>query len=79
MPKLLDPLTGHEAIGSFADEFRTIIEEAIYDKYRDMIDEYNQIMSYHSGSIESWIKDQALSKKIERHVLENFRPIEIGK
>ena len=44
IPKIIDPLTGHEAKGDFVDEFKILFRGSIYRKYRECIDEYNDLI-----------------------------------
>lgn len=44
VPKIIDPLTGHESNGLWAEEYKKIFYEEINKKYKRFINEYNEIM-----------------------------------
>lgn len=58
IPKIIDPLTGHEAKGDFVEEFQSLFQSYIYEKYKEMIDEYNEIMDLVYPIIKSWLENQ---------------------
>ncbi|MBU3144627.1 hypothetical protein [Clostridium sp. CF012] len=43
VPKIIDPLTGHESNGDWAKEYKELFLKDIYIKYAKYIDEYNQL------------------------------------
>jgi len=45
VPKIIDPFTGHEAKGDFVDEFTKMFQRQCYAKFRDLIDDYNALMT----------------------------------
>ena len=45
LPKIIDPLTGHEAKGDFADEYKVIFQKKSYDRFKILIEDYNALIS----------------------------------
>ena len=45
MPKILDPLTGHEAKGDMVIEYTSRFQTQTYKKFSSLIDDFNEIMS----------------------------------
>lgn len=50
VPKIIDPLTGHEAYGYMVEEYTHKFRQETYSRFRDLIDDYNKIIS---GKIQS--------------------------
>ena len=48
VPKIFDPLTGHESRGRFSVDYKVRWMRAIYKRYRKYIEDYNRIMEYYS-------------------------------
>jgi hypothetical protein len=63
IPKLVDPLTGHEAKGNFVDEFTSLLQKTIRIKFADLIDDYNSIISSMHDEIKGWISNNIDTKK----------------
>lgn len=45
VPKIMDPLTGHEAYGYMVEEYTHKFRQETYLRFRDLIDDYNKIIS----------------------------------
>jgi len=45
IPKILDPFTGHEARGDAAREYRALFQKQAYDRFRDLIEDFNALMT----------------------------------
>jgi hypothetical protein len=45
IPKLIDPLTGHEANGTIVEEFTTLFRGKVFSKFERQISDYNRIIS----------------------------------
>lgn len=45
LPKLLDPLTGHESKGVWAEEFTSIFQRQIFEKFEEHIGDYNELVT----------------------------------
>ena len=45
MPKIVDPLTGHEAKGDRVKKFTTMLQEKIYFEFKPLIEDYNKLIS----------------------------------
>lgn len=43
-PKMFDPFTGHETKGCWPKEYQKMFIKQAFEKYKDLIEEYNQIM-----------------------------------
>ena len=70
----MDPLTGHEAHGDLKDSFRSALQKMSYDKYKDLIDDFNKIMDDLSSQ-----RTKALEKlgnpKFTQEIEKDFEPI----
>lgn len=66
VPKIIDPLTGHESNGNWAKEYQKQYFDIIFKKYSKYIEEYNQI-----------IEDFKCQDKIEEFVYEEVPKITI--
>ena len=76
IPKMIDPFTGHEAIGSYVDEFKKLFVEKIYSKYKDMIEEYNEIMRACRPKVNDWLLANVETAKIQDY-LKDFEEIKV--
>lgn len=45
VPKIVDPLTGHEARGSYVEEYKMRFRQSAFDRYESMIEDFNSIVS----------------------------------
>ena len=45
VPKIIDPLTGHEACGCMVEEYTDKFRQEAYTRFNDLIDDYNKIIS----------------------------------
>lgn len=59
MPKILDPLTGHESKGKFVKEFQILFQKKSYTKYQSYIEDFNDIVTNKqlNEKIKVYIKD----------------------
>jgi hypothetical protein len=76
IPKIIDPFTGHEAKGNYVDEFQKIFKRNVYEKFREEILEYNEIIRKMFPEIKIWIDSNVLEKKREGY-LKDFKEIGI--
>ena len=85
MPKILDPFTGHEATGDLIDEFKYQFKLNSYNKFKDLIEDYNEIVSskgftekvnifFGKLSDEGLLKEPDL-KRLVKSINEEFTPI----
>ncbi|NQJ73324.1 hypothetical protein HO539_08520 [Streptococcus suis] len=44
LPKILDPLTGHESQGDLTQQFTLLLQDYMKENYRNQIKEFNEIM-----------------------------------
>ena len=58
IPKILDPFTGHESKGELTNKITTLYKNIIWDKYEDLIDDYNHLMSNLKVKIDKFIEDE---------------------
>jgi hypothetical protein len=65
IPKIIDPLTGHEAKGDFVDEFQALFRQKVADTFRDQIHEYNDIMARYEKKISDWASHNVRPNLIE--------------
>lgn len=89
LPKLLDPFTGHEAHGEDVAEFTRLFQAQCYEKFEDMILDFNEIMKSDSLSskltegINFVATENKLNKKQKQHfatsVYCEFAPIQLEK
>ena len=87
MPKILDPLTGHEAKGDMVIEYTSRFQQQTYEKFSSLINDFNEIMNSDSftdnlnNCFHSLESDGSFEKKdIERlkaSVENEFKPIEV--
>ena len=45
LPKIVDPFSGHEAKGEMAKEFQKLLKLNTYNRFKNLIEDYNQIIS----------------------------------
>tara|TARA_B110001450_G_scaffold143724_1_gene134442 strand:+ start:520 stop:1209 length:690 start_codon:yes stop_codon:yes gene_type:complete len=45
LPKIVDPFSGHEAKGEMAKEFQKLLKRNTYNRFKNLIEDYNQIIS----------------------------------
>ena len=67
VPKILDPLTGHEAKGDLAKDFRYAFQCRIYKEFEEFIDDYNRI-----------IEEQDIEKKCKEYSNELRKKMDNG-
>ena len=63
VPKIFDPLTGHESKGIWPKEYQKLFIEMAYSKYRSLIEDYNTFV--HENDIHKKINDFVDSVKDE--------------
>lgn len=78
IPKIVDPLTGHEAKGEFVKEFQKLFKEKIMRIYYDQILEYNAHMAKYSDRIADWVSRQVKQSSLGDSINESFSSIDIG-
>lgn len=76
IPKLLDPLTGHEAKGDFVIEFQKLFFNKIFELFKSEIEEYNSEISKYIPKIETWFENNVEERK-RKSLLKDFTIIEI--
>ena len=87
MPKMLDPLTGHEATGEMIDEYTLLFQKQGYNRFGRLIDEFNEIITQSSFkdnlvdclsslSANSSFENKDI-EKLKKSVHSEFMPIEI--
>lgn len=78
IPKIIDPLTGHEAKGGYVEEFRSLFKRKIYVKYKELISDYNKAMKTKERKIKAWIEANIKEERIRRSIAKDFKEIMIG-
>lgn len=60
VPKIIDPLTGHESNGNWAKEYQKQYFDVVFQKFSKYIEEYNQIMQDYDcqSKIETFIDEE---------------------
>ena len=63
LPIIIDPFTGHQANGEMVDEFKHMFRNSSYLKFKDLIDDYNHLISdtEFRCSIDSYLKELSTS------------------
>lgn len=79
VPKIFDPLTGHEAKGDLAKRFSDSFQKTAYGKFEDQIKEFNSIMDGLRDPIATALNSTSFTKKFKQNVLSNFAKIEVSK
>lgn len=84
-PKLLDPLTGHEAKGDFVREYTELFQRQAFDQFRLLIEDYNRLVtatkfcSKLSNSLNMLEDSRSFSEKeiriLRKSVNNEFQPI----
>lgn len=61
VPKIIDPLTGHESNGMWAKEYQELFFKNMHNKYAKYIDEYNLIASKYNfeNKIKEFVSEDA--------------------
>ena len=75
IPKILDPLTGHEAIGDYVIEFKRLFWNKIYTKFEVEVNNYNEIISHQYPIIKEWVENNVIDDKFKSAILKEFVPI----
>ena len=75
IPKIIDPLTGHEAKGDFVGEFQKLFKDTVYNKFKECIEEYNSLIQAKESTICEWIKSYVPASK-QRYYYSDFSKIE---
>ena len=76
LPKIVDPLTGHEAKGDFVKEFSKRFQSSIYEKFSAEIEEFNVRMKEIFPIISNWV-EQAVPERDRLKYLKEFEDIRI--
>jgi hypothetical protein len=84
IPKLFDPFSGHESKGELTQIFSTKLKEITYEKFKDQIDDYNNIInnSKFIDSLNSLIENlksnnDEMSEKLLNSIKDEFSEIKI--
>lgn len=73
-PKIIDPFTGHESKGVYVFEFQIEFRNYIYNLYKGLIDDYNEITDSYYQRVENWLKKNIDSNDINTY-LKDFNTI----
>jgi len=78
MPRIMDPLSGHEANGNLRNKFKQALQEKSYMLFKDLIDDFNEFMNEETlkNSINMYL-DEIDEKKFKTEIIDNFAPINI--
>ena len=87
LPKIIDPFTGHEAKGTYVDEYTALFQKSTYDKFKPLIDDFNSIItdkefiSNIKTTLDLMNDDKNISskdiEKLKTSIHNEFMPIEI--
>jgi hypothetical protein len=84
-PKILDPLTGHEAKGDIAEEYRSLFLKQCHIRFADLISDYNDIVTASDflkklddafSDLSQKITNVKDVQKYKKALEDEFRPIE---
>jgi len=78
LPKIVDPLSGHEAKGDAASEFISRFQKLIFEKFEAQIFDFNKRMEILQPKIEEWLMQPRLpeiSDKIRNDLRKEFSEI----
>ena len=88
IPKIVDPLTGHEAKGEIVGEYTKLFQKQTYEYFRDQIDDFNRMMLENEFQKQTSDALAAMSAigtfkpkeilKLAKSASEDFRPITIS-
>ncbi len=70
IPKIVDPFTGHEAVGDYVIEFRQLFRNRIFKSYSDYILDYNELMNQWSPKVFKWIEENISDKDRNKYMKE---------
>lgn len=76
VPKVLDPLTGHEAKGDFVEEFKSLFVNKVKLLFKHEIEEYNLEMTKYLPKLLVWVKEN-VDKNKQSSILKDFTLIEM--
>lgn len=80
VPKILDPLTGHEASGPFVTEFTRKFRSKVFKAFATEITDYNKIVTPYRKEVNAWLRTQKRLDDDTCHLLsQEFAKIETGK
>jgi hypothetical protein len=77
IPKIIDPITGHEATGRFVEEFQLLMKNKIETKFIESINDYNKLMKLYYPLVKDWASSKVEPKK-QKYITKNFEPIDIA-
>ena len=60
VPKLLDPLTGHESHGLYKNGFQKLFKKRSFDLYPDILEDFNAIMLNLNKKLDDWANDDPI-------------------
>lgn len=73
LPKIMDPFTGHEAKGDLKDKFTAALKDHIFDKYSNLIKDYNNFASDEvTSKIQKTIGEMKNKSQFSEQNLEKF-------
>ena len=75
IPKILDPLTGHESKGDYVKEFQYLFKNKIYSKFKNEITEYNKIISKKQDQIFNWVDENVTQTQRKNAIINDFSEI----
>lgn len=79
LPKIVDPLSGHEAKGDAASEFKSRFQKQIFEKFEAQILDFNERMEILQPKIDEWLKHlrrPEISEKIRNDLRKEFAKID---
>lgn len=78
MPKIMDPLTGHEAHGDLKNRFQSELQKMIYNKYEDLIHDFNSLMNNEQLviSIDNYL-NSINEKRFKKEIKKDFSEISL--
>ncbi|EIJ67336.1 hypothetical protein [Pasteurella bettyae] len=77
IPKILDPFTGHESKGELTSKIKKLYQDIIWEKYENLIIDYNNLMLSLEAKIDNFIKEhQSQHQRFYNSIRSEFSKIE---
>jgi hypothetical protein len=75
IPKLIDPFTGHEAKGTYVDEYTALFKKETIKRFRPLIDDFNSLITNQEflSSIETSLGLMSCDKSLSEKDIEKLK------
>ena len=75
IPKMFDPLTGHESIGNLTEKFKKTLQSEVVTRYHKYIEDYNKEMENVAEKRDNIIETWDINSKMKSEIEKNICPI----